>query len=150
MNDFSSKSLSQRDVELGSFDSRNRVQVAPNIEANRPNRSVVSQAHADRICVIPNKMANPNRTVNVAPIVENGRPQPLFDDSQRETKFRIEYEELIAAHGDLQVHTGRGNGRIGAGGHSPLRACSIDGETAKRGLTAGEKALAGRDITAGK
>src|SRR5215469_4336569 len=73
-----SKCLSQGDVELSSFHSRDRVQISSNIEANRADWRLVPQADADRICVVSNKVVNANRAVDIATIVENGGAETLF------------------------------------------------------------------------
>src|ERR1700756_5412667 len=67
-----SKCLSQGDVELSSFHSRDRVQISSDIEANRADWRLVPQADADRICIVSNKVVNANRAVDVTTVVENG------------------------------------------------------------------------------
>src|SRR4029077_1565367 len=144
-----SKRLPQGDVELGSFHTRYRVQVAPDIEANGPYWRVVPQADTHRIRVIPNEVTDTNGTVDIPAVVENRCSQSLFD-SQRKTEFRIEHEQLIAAPGDLPVHARRGDRGIGAGGRRALGTRSIDREATKRGFTAGEEALTRRNVSACK
>src|SRR6267378_5238533 len=140
-----SESLPQSDIELGSFHSRNRVQVASDVKPNRTHRSLVPQPHAYRVCVVLNEMANVDCAVDVATVVENRSAQPLFD-AERKTQFRIEDEQLAASNRHLEIYARGWVSGVAACGYRALRPGAVDRKTAKSGFTSGKEAFTGGHV----
>src|SRR6266446_8829285 len=138
-----SESLPQSDIELGSFHSRDRVQVSSDVKPNGAHWSLVPESHAYRVGVVLNEMANVNCAVDIPTVVENRSAQTLFD-AQWKTQFRIEDEQLTASNGYLEIYArGRVSG-VAACGYRALRPGAVDRKTAKSGFTSGKEAFTGR------
>ena len=95
-----SESLANSDKVLGGADSWNRIKVAADVKADRPNWRGIAQPQSHVIRVELCEIVESNRGEDVAAIVEDCQPKP-FLDRQRDSRFRIQYEKFIAAARDL-------------------------------------------------
>src|ERR1700691_1673294 len=144
-----SERLSQRYKILGRVDSWNGCQPAPNIDPNRTHRRLIANAEPDRMGVIVSKLTKVNIRIDVPPVIENHSAQILFE-RHRETQFRVDDCQHIAANRNADQRTGGRYARIAAHADGPLRSCSIDRKSAKRLCASREKTLAERHVSSRK
>src|SRR5215467_14386230 len=74
-----SKCLTDRDVVLRRFNAIHRVQVASNVESHRSNGSRIAQTDSHRVCIVADEVADVNRPVYIATVVEQRSAQSLLD-----------------------------------------------------------------------
>ena len=66
-----SKRLSHGDEILRSFESRNRIQIPPDVKANGSDRGVEADTNPDRVGIIVFELAERDVAVNIPAIVKN-------------------------------------------------------------------------------
>ena len=98
------KCLPDSDVVLQGINSRDRIQITPNVKTYRADRRSVPESKTDRIGVIVNEAGKIYCAIDVAAIVEDHTAQRLVD-MKREAQLRIEDKQLPAADGHSHVHT---------------------------------------------
>src|SRR5215470_17770708 len=140
-----SEGLTQGDIELRSFYPGHGIQVSTNVEADWSHRSRIPQSDADGVRVVLNEAADPDGTVNISPVIKDGCAQTI-PDSQGETKFGIEYEQLVPSNRHPQVYARRGNLWIRARWYRPLGTGAINREAADGRFPTREETLARRDV----
>lgn len=98
-----SKGLSQCYEDLRGFDSGGRVQVVAQVNADRADGSRVTQSYADAIRVMAVETYGRKY---VSTVIEANYAEVLFDDIQRNSKFRIDDEQFVPANRDSDERTG--------------------------------------------
>src|SRR5260370_5908400 len=143
------ESLAQCDVILRRLNARYRVYVLAEIDSNGTDGRCISQTNSDRIRVVVGEVAQIDRAVCVSAIVENNASQRLHD-SQRESHFRAEDEQLPPADWNSHVDTGTLSLQYIAKRNQALRPGLVDGEPSQRRSSTGEEQLAGWHEAAGE
>src|ERR1700733_15202155 len=103
------------------------IQVAADVDSNRPHFREISKSETNVICVVARELTQADRAVRVTTIVENHAAK-VVDELDRKASFRIDDRQHAAAVGDTDQRARRRIIWIGANGHRTLRTGAIDWE----------------------
>src|SRR5437879_6156990 len=121
-----SKRLSQCKEELSSFDSRRRVQVVTYVDSHWTHRRGITKSKAECIRVLPVKT---DGAEDIATVVKSHYSE-AFLDRHRNSEFRVQDHQLIAAGWHGNQRTGTRDGGITASGKGSLRPCPVQRKSA--------------------
>src|SRR6516165_7070578 len=145
-----SEGLPKSDEYVCGLQSRNRVQISPDIDPDWPHGCLVAETRADYIAVIRPEMAKANGLVHVPTVVENHSSQ-AFLQWDREAPFGVNDKQLATSRGDCNSRRAR---RKVAGAGAQRRRClgssAVQGETSQAVGSPSKEPLADRNVTAGE
>src|SRR5260370_11294344 len=145
MNHTSSKRLPQADEKLRRIETRDRIQVAANIEPYRPDRGLITQAQAHGIAISRKEVLYADARVHVPSVIEGCSAQ-LGQDAQGKAELGVQDDQLRAANRDRNLRTRSEIRGIAAHRYGTLGPGAIERKSTQRAAAAGEESLTQRNL----
>src|SRR6516225_4332234 len=145
-----SEGLPKSDEYVCGLQSRNRVQISPDIDADWAHGCLVADTHADCVAVIGPEVAKTNSLVDVPTVIET-HSSHAFLQWDRAAPFGVNDKQLATSRGDCNSRRAR---RKIAGAGAQRRRClgssAVQGEASQAVGSPGKEPLADRNVTAGE
>jgi hypothetical protein len=113
------------------------IYIMAKIDADRTDRSRITQTNANGIGVVRHEVVEIDGAVNIAAVVKNNSSQMFADvERKRKANLGIQDEQLRSAHRHRDVHASRLILQHVAKRYDALRSGFIDRKSSQRGATA--------------